>query len=612
MKSEKGDQPISIIGALFGFCVTFWAKNLADYMSDYLVVVKKSLLQLDVENLNILDRLASVPTQWTDVHGQWFITLFSGLLFLIDILCVLWWFSKYIYRVQSTVTLGTQFLDFSLVGMMSLAANRWDNSVIFLTATTCGSAILLLRFYWIINGPDATDTDKQILSAARWGLCVALGVVALVFLIIGAVIPFIVEGHKGIVAVYKMYVMPAIPGVLSAIGIGLTWWLKDKIEVAVAIHDRAEKRFIPMTLHWPEEIKKDPMVRDGIISNTADGLMEFRNLFEKRMGLPKHERVRSRVHPEADLRVQSYILSIPSWKSDRGASEVKHKAFMVAVSHWLDDLLDGRNEAITFQILKGLPNFGLPVRDSHVETPEKMFEAIYNRLIIQHTDPFFYDALIQQINQAAVSDHNRRYLYFGLNRVAIGSVIFGPKIHRENRDHARDRHIEALEQLIGSRGEWSEEVGRLIRKIRNHEVGKILLSLTTKTDQEIAMASEEEDVNFALTLLYSLLYAPLLYFHDIDDELDYGEMVAVDAFDVNHDIVVPWLKECRRLSQDDRVNDRRKSYRLQQMEMAFNCFAGKLPQPVRDTLAEIYCSPTSPPSGHLTDVSQPRERRQMG
>jgi hypothetical protein len=46
----------------------------------------------------------------------------------------------------------------------------------------------------------------------------------------------------------------------------------------------------------------------------------------------------SKVHADVDIEIQSYLLSIPSATQSK---EIENKAFMVAASHWLDDLLDG-------------------------------------------------------------------------------------------------------------------------------------------------------------------------------------------------------------------------------------------------------------------------------
>lgn len=47
-----------------------------------------------------------------------------------------------------------------------------------------------------------------------------------------------------------------------------------------------------------------------------------------------------------------------------------------------------------------------------------------------------------------------------------------------------------------------------------------------------------------------------------------------------------WLKKCRRLCEY--ADGPRGEYRLLQLEMAFKCFAKKLPEPVRKTLEPIY------------------------
>ena len=105
------------------------------------------------------------------------------------------------------------------------------------------------------------------------------------------------------------------------------------------------------------------------------------------------------------------------------------------------------------------------------------------------------------------------------------------------------------------------------------------------------MSSEGAMVNFPLSVLYSVLYAPLLYFHDVQQEVEHREMVALDSFDMDFDCVVEWLKTARALCQDPRARDDRSEERSQQLEMAYRCFAPQLPQFVREAMEEIYLPP---------------------
>jgi ribosome-binding ATPase YchF (GTP1/OBG family) len=44
------------------------------------------------------------------------------------------------------------------------------------------------------------------------------------------------------------------------------------------------------------------------------------------------------------------------------------------------------------------------------------------------------------------------------------------------------------------------------------------------------MSSENHELNVSLSLLYSILYAPLIYYHNIAWELQNSEMISLQAF----------------------------------------------------------------------------------
>lgn len=582
---KSTEQSISIVGILFAVSVAFWANNLANYLGP--VEITKTVLAGGTASI-----------QQAKLHTA-VITLVSGVLFLLDILCVLWWYAKYIYRIRPTSTLGTHFLDFGVVGMFVLASSKWTVPGIFLIATLIAVTLLALRFYLIYKGPDATDTDRQILIRALWGLGLAAVIVATLGLLTVVIVFALADGPEAIQKVrlntLNSWILPAGPGALSAIGIALTLWLRDKIAIAVEIHDGTSRNFVPMPIHWPRELSSDGNAVGRIRNFTTEGLRNFDNSFTGQVGKLSHERVRSRVHAEGDLRVQSYVLSVPSYQEDLAQNEIAKKSFMVALSHWLDDLLDGRSEVITFRKLTELDeDYGFDLANSNLQNSESLFEYVYEQEIIRHTSKEFYTALLPKIRQCAVLPQNTKYLFWSLFRVAAGAVIFGPRVHKTDRKAILDKHNQKLLRLAEdspATNEWKRDLRTILQDMQASEIGEILLGLTTKTVQDMAMASENRDVNFALVILYSLLYAPLLYFHDVTPEVETQEIVALDTFDVNYDVIIPWLSDIRGLCEDQGIEDDRRRYRLQQIEMAYLCFEKKLPAAVANGLRAVYLGP---------------------
>ncbi|MFQ5881239.1 MAG: hypothetical protein ACE5I9_02020 [Candidatus Methylomirabilales bacterium] len=535
-----------------------------------------------------------------------FSLILAGLAFLIDIACVMWWYARYIYVIHPTPTLATHFLDFGICGAFNLAANAWTDPRVFLTATVMGAGLLLQRFRLLYGSPEASGTDKYILSSARNWMRNAV-VLSVMCLLAGMwlVLSFGVEREGLTRAIFVGLLV-----LFSLIGIRLTIKFASRIKKSAEMHENRHRRFRPMPLHWPKELEDDGDARQRIMDRARSGLDKFRNMFSTN-GV-QHDRLISRVHAEADLRVQSYILAIPSWKrgenrttnrnpskkKNRGPTtgevkdiEVERKAFIVGLSHWLDDLLDGRDEVRVYGEVKGWTDTvsSFDLRDNRC-----MFEKLYRSTVIDHTDPGFYDRLVERLESSVGLDENLPYLYFGLNRVAVGSALFSPRLPYGDRKKLLRSNSGMLGRLVapqgsGTKRKWLEDLTELLREMQAREdgLGHYLLGFTTKTAQEMAMASEGQPVSFVLSLLYSLLYAPMLYFHDIDEEVESGEMAALETFDVNYEAIVPWIERMHKLVENAPADDRRDS-RLLQLKMAFRCFEMHLPQVEREELVKIY------------------------
>ena len=573
---KKSDQPLGLVGFLFGFSIAFWTNSIA----------------------------AHYATELPDTVGfdtaVWLLTLVAGLVFLADIVCIMWWYMMYIYKIQLTATLLTYALDFGVCAMFNIAGHKWTEPTEFLLAVVIASALLGWRFYNLYHSHEANDTDRRILRAALRGLIAAVAISATVLLVIVLGFPDQIKEYFEEKYLEPKVVHPVSVIALSAIGIWLTIWFRDRIRVSAQIHEVREGgplRFVPMDLRWPVALLNDATAKHEITDETRRGLDDFRALFRGDPGELEleHDRLLSRVHSEGDLRVQSYILAIPSWTPDEEptvqANEVNNKAFMVGVSHWLDDLVDGRGEQKLYQRIKKEKDFGLDI-----ENAENVFRNIYTAMIFNNTSKKFYKKLLAKIMATTPIPDNRKYLFFSLNRVAVGATIFGPKLKETRREKILETHNSVLATLVlkensDPKNVWYRDLSNLLTEMIADEsgIGNILLGLTTKTVQEMAMASEGLRVCFAQSVAYSILYAPLLYFHDADGELACNEMVPIENFDVNYDSICPWLADLAALiDRADAPDDPRKDSRREQLKMAFRCFSPNLPALAKDTLAEVY------------------------
>ena len=563
--AEKGNavDPKPIISFMFAISVGFWANQLTKYVASL---------------------------EWGQLNFQEYLTLISGLLFLIDLLCIVWWYAKYIYRVQPDASFGTYFLDFLVCSMFALAAISWVESGTFLFATLCATSFLVLRFTLLYFSSSASETDRYILKMAGTALVLALPTTILCLYVLNN---YMLANNKDKVGFF----WPALPGLLSLIGVVLTACLKTKIEVAVAIYAARHAPVSSAHLIWPKSMSlnlenaKEQHIR--IRRRTEEGLAKFDKLFEQ---FGKHDRIHSRVHSETQLRTQSYILSLPSCEREAYSDEIQKKAFMVAVSHWLDDLVDGRNEIYVHKRLQ----CDIPLSDQQEEA-EELFKRIYRPLIIKHTNRRYYDELFEMIGQSSRLPFNRKYIFLSLNRVAYGSVIFSPKISHRHRLRILDKHNDFLKKWNVERDTFTYEVEDILDQIATGDnAGPILLGLTTKTVQEMALSSEKNELNVGLSILLSILYAPLIYYHNIPQELENGEMVPLQAFETDCDQWICWLKRVHKAiykawdssivgNNERECNERaRKMARIKQIEMAYRCFEPSLPKFIRPELEKIY------------------------
>jgi uncharacterized membrane protein len=511
--NETVIDPKPIISLMFAISVGFWAKQLAQYIAA------------------------------NEIDNQSWLILGSGILFLVDLLCVAWWYARYIYRVQPNASFGTYFLDFIICSMFALAANSWTKPFTFLLATVFGTTFIICRFFLLYFSPSVSLTDKYILKRA--GLIL---IIALLIAVFGLKVPQSQWPWLKAESPFKLD-MHSFPGLLSLIGIVLTLHLRRRIDVAVDIYSAKHSSVPAAHLTWPVTPAK----------GSSPVFLRFEGL-------------------------------------DTFAEEIKKKAFMVAVSHWLDDLVDGRNEVFVW---KQLAN-GLHLSED-IDKAKTLFEQIYRPLVIKHTNRKFYAQLYEMVNKCCLHSYNLKYMLLGLNRIAYGSVIFSPKIpHAQRWELLNEKHNLFLKEWnVETKGEFEKMVEDIIDQItvgEENEAGPILLGLTTKTVQEIALSSENHELNVSLSILFSILYAPLIYYHNIIPELKNDEMVHLQAFDTDYYLWIPWLRRVRKAIDiawdNNMVGNKeiveRKEMRVKQIEMAYRCFEPMLPDHIKRRLREIY------------------------
>lgn len=183
--------PIPVVATLSGACMTLWMGTFIGFLLDE-------------------------KREWDRLSG---VTLGSGVLFLADLWCVIFWFDKYIYRVSPATTLRLQFIDSWIAGMFALAAYSWNDCRAFLIVSLFAIPAFIYRFYEVYKST-TNNADRWILKKAIWLLVVGfLGA-------LGAYTEFLFPLFKP--SDEKLF-LSAVPGLLSLVGIILTVLVRDEL-----------------------------------------------------------------------------------------------------------------------------------------------------------------------------------------------------------------------------------------------------------------------------------------------------------------------------------------------------------------------------------------------
>ncbi|HVN27513.1 MAG TPA: hypothetical protein VMT64_03460, partial [Candidatus Binataceae bacterium] len=191
----------------------------------------------------------------------------------------------------------------------------------------------------------------------------------------------------------------------------------------------------------------------------------------------------SAVHAYEDIEAHAMILgivSVPRW------NEVRDKSYLTYASHWIDDFFDADGEASNFNqlfehrgdIRAAMATMGPPgevgfLMAKRARHPHAVYKALHRML---------YGGLIQRC-----SERSRRAMLIDEYLRVAGQFV--------------DRELAAEIASLRPEAYWA----------------------TNKTVLEL-LAAAEERIDFDGAELWSILYAPALYFEDSDEERVRGEL----------------------------------------------------------------------------------------
>lgn len=350
--------------------------------------------------------------------------------------------------------------------------------------------------------------------------------------------------------------------VLLGAGVLITW---RALRLTGASGRQRSRADLPMVSRlWfnirarPSDLLVAPGLETALSAEVGQGRSEFCTTIAKagaELGLHGHHI--SAVHAYDDVEVQAKILCIPSHGEPE---EMANKAFMTYFAHWFDDVFDRRVLPSFKEIYSGLPFLEVGgVLPSVKDAIDRAGGAELAQLFEPHA--------------AVWKRGNQSLLEIGFWRVLLGATV----CHNDGwSDEARNAHIRLLKRLEktgGNPGGFDSIVEEFVKADKVN-----ILHLTSKTVQEMWLGIEHPLPNGRLMILYNLLFAPALYYHDCDEELIQGEISTGSWAKITSNTMADAINDCT--DKLIGMTDSRKELRALQVRAVAHSFKSVLPEDV--------------------------------
>jgi len=271
-----------------------------------------------------------------------------------------------------------------------------------------------------------------------------------------------------------------------------------------------------------------------ILEGVERGETEYLKKLEEFDLLSRHSKHISKVHTYDDVRVQAFILSIPT---DGDLDEMTVKSLLTFGTHFIDDFLDRPD------LEPGLENL---VKNRH--NIEKLLGSMGNVGRFSHF--------------LARRARHPEGVYRGLQLMAYAALSHLAETKQEQELYLEENKQFGLQEI-------PESLKRHLNNMR-----PLLYWLTKKTAQEIWIACEPR-YDSAIAELWNLIYSPALYFHDADEEKKKGEL----NFLINKHPTIEEMVSMINIATNQIRNfdDVRAQQRLQQLSFLRKAFQRILP-----------------------------------
>lgn len=397
------------------------------------------------------------------------------------ILCIWWWYQMHLAKYAPARTLPAYAIDFVTLLCFATATFYWSaEGRIFYIAISIPTLAMIGRFissYSSMRLPWIKSIKRYRMNGGLFALAVFI-----VSLLVAVIVDYKPQHHN-----QALLVCMIIGVAVTFVGAGVTDGLR------LTHMSPLTRRSDTLVFLPPANCR---LTNKDISTITALDHLAISGFEADLVNAPAECRYvhLSNVHSLSDVRVHSFILALASVSN---AEEIRRKCYLTYAAHWFDDLFDRE--------INNSHRKGRMVSDRGRES--------YN--VLNHIDTRYHNI----INTVAKIPLHSIFVQTVLYRLILGSIIFKKN---QSARAATKIHLEYIIRTLKSEVKWSLQ-NDVIKIVENTE-NATFIHLTTKTVQELWFACESERHPFGYTMLYSILYGPALYYHNVSHEIACGEM----------------------------------------------------------------------------------------
>jgi len=530
MQEGRQDWYLTLISLLFGVFISLWMDGLAKH--------------------------GEMP----DHPGG----LALGLLVLLVLVCLWWWYGVFLGRVSPANNILLYVWDFATLATFAYGARSWAQPEQFMVALVI--AVFMMAFRVALAWRESTprSEDRYAVRGVTAVLVASAILIGTFWLGATAGSDEVASGKEAFVPAKNMWMLTSTLFIVLGLGCCVTfyaaWATEGVSRIRVGgLRPQMRPKLQVILANPPANVSSQDIqvLRQCAVS----GLPMFESLLREKLGARVKSHLSS-VHAIEDVDTHAVLASLPSV---RRTEVMKAKSFWTYFCHWVDDLCDAKPATLPMRHIKHyIENGTWPKQDIRLGC---LWTSICgtNRIVsfIEHVcQPDFNPGV-----------HNPHQVT-GMKRILLGSLLFSAK----NREYAKRQHNLILKQWLSPN--LSNQLG---------DFG-VLVDLTTKTALEL-WAGFERNAKPDTMFLYNLLYAPAIYYHNCNEEVDQGEidgLQTVTASEMAATVrrVATSLREASKSESQPEENEALKLRVWQIRSMVYSC-ANILPPELQTTYWEV-------------------------